>query len=68
MATKKKAASKTKYDQKTYMYWYESMQLQRRFEEKAGQLYGQQKIRRFRHSKKTTNTSPLTATTDSHLH
>jgi pyruvate dehydrogenase E1 component alpha subunit len=49
MATKKKAASKTKYDRKTYMYWYESMQLQRRFEEKAGQLYGQQKIRGFCH-------------------
>ncbi len=31
------------------MYWYESMQLQRRFEEKAGQLYGQQKIRGFCH-------------------
>jgi pyruvate dehydrogenase E1 component alpha subunit len=49
MATKKKAASKTKYDRETYMYWYESMQLQRRFEEKAGQLYGQQKIRGFCH-------------------
>jgi pyruvate dehydrogenase E1 component alpha subunit len=49
MATKKKAVSKTKYDQKTYMYWYESMQLQRRFEEKAGQLYGQQRIRGFCH-------------------
>ena len=49
MATKKKAASKTKYDRDTYMYWYESMQLQRRFEEKAGQLYGQQKIRGFCH-------------------
>jgi len=31
------------------MYWYESMQLQRKFEEKAGQLYGQQKIRGFCH-------------------
>lgn len=49
MAAKKKAASKTKYDRETYMYWYESMQLQRRFEEKAGQLYGQQKIRGFCH-------------------
>lgn len=49
MATKKKAASKTKYDRETYMYWYESMQLQRKFEEKAGQLYGQQKIRGFCH-------------------
>lgn len=49
MATKKKAAAKTKYSRETYMYWYESMQLQRRFEEKAGQLYGQQKIRGFCH-------------------
>ena len=31
------------------MYWYESMQLQRKFEEKAGQLYGQQKIKGFCH-------------------
>lgn len=31
------------------MYWYESMVLQRKFEEKAGQLYGQQKIRGFCH-------------------
>ncbi|WP_448518281.1 pyruvate dehydrogenase (acetyl-transferring) E1 component subunit alpha [Rhodoflexus sp.] len=33
----------------TYMYWYESMYLMRKFEEKAGQLYGQQKIRGFCH-------------------
>ena len=31
------------------MYWYESMQLMRKFEEKAGQLYGKQKIRGFCH-------------------
>ena len=31
------------------MYWYESMYLMRKFEEKAGQLYGQQKIRGFCH-------------------
>ena len=31
------------------MQWYESMLLQRRFEEKAGMLYGQQKIRGFCH-------------------
>ena len=31
------------------MTWYESMQFMRRFEEKAGQLYGQQKIRGFCH-------------------
>jgi len=29
--------------------WYKSMVLQRKFEEKAGQLYGQQKIRGFCH-------------------
>jgi pyruvate dehydrogenase E1 component alpha subunit len=33
----------------TYLYWYEMMLLLRRFEEKAGQLYGQQKIRGFCH-------------------
>ncbi|KPM48355.1 pyruvate dehydrogenase (acetyl-transferring) E1 component subunit alpha [Jiulongibacter sediminis] len=48
-AAKKKAAAKTKYNKEQYMYWYESMMLQRKFEEKAGQLYGQQKIRGFCH-------------------
>lgn len=33
----------------TYLYWYELMQLIRKFEEKTGQLYGQQKIRGFCH-------------------
>lgn len=33
----------------TYLHWYESMVLMRKFEEKAGQLYGQQKIRGFCH-------------------
>jgi pyruvate dehydrogenase E1 component alpha subunit len=37
------------YPKETYLYWYESMQLMRKFEEKAGQLYGQQKIRGFCH-------------------
>ncbi len=48
---KKTAAtkSKAKYSKETYAYWYESMLLMRRFEEKAGQLYGQQKIRGFCH-------------------
>ncbi|UZD21985.1 pyruvate dehydrogenase (acetyl-transferring) E1 component subunit alpha [Algoriphagus halophytocola] len=41
--------SKVKYSKETYSYWYESMLLMRRFEEKAGQLYGQQKIRGFCH-------------------
>ncbi|MFT6879329.1 MAG: pyruvate dehydrogenase E1 component alpha subunit [Algoriphagus sp.] len=48
-ATKKKEAAKTKYTKEQYLYWYESMMLQRKFEEKAGQLYGQQKIRGFCH-------------------
>ncbi len=48
-ATKKKQAAKTKYTKEQYLYWYESMMLQRKFEEKAGQLYGQQKIRGFCH-------------------
>ena len=33
----------------TYLQWYEQMLLMRKFEEKAGQLYGQQKIRGFCH-------------------
>ncbi|TXE14263.1 pyruvate dehydrogenase (acetyl-transferring) E1 component subunit alpha [Algoriphagus aquimarinus] len=41
--------SKVKYSKETYTFWYESMLLMRRFEEKAGQLYGQQKIRGFCH-------------------
>ncbi|MFN4084825.1 MAG: pyruvate dehydrogenase (acetyl-transferring) E1 component subunit alpha [Spirosomataceae bacterium] len=49
MATKKKEEVKTRYSKEQYLYWYDSMQLQRKFEEKAGQLYGQQKIRGFCH-------------------
>lgn len=45
----KKADAKIKYSKEQYLYWYESMMLQRKFEEKAGQLYGQQKIRGFCH-------------------
>ncbi|MGF1533002.1 MAG: pyruvate dehydrogenase (acetyl-transferring) E1 component subunit alpha [Bernardetiaceae bacterium] len=37
------------FSRETYAYWFESMTLIRRFEEKAGQLYGQQKIRGFCH-------------------
>ncbi|WP_345949435.1 MULTISPECIES: pyruvate dehydrogenase (acetyl-transferring) E1 component subunit alpha [unclassified Mucilaginibacter] len=33
----------------TYLMWYELMLLMRKFEEKTGQLYGQQKIRGFCH-------------------
>ena len=39
----------TKFSKDTYLYWYELMLLLRRFEEKAGQLYGMQKIRGFCH-------------------
>jgi pyruvate dehydrogenase E1 component alpha subunit len=50
MAKKSTATkAKAKYSKETYVYWYESMLLMRRFEEKAGQLYGQQKIRGFCH-------------------
>jgi pyruvate dehydrogenase E1 component alpha subunit len=41
--------SKIKITKETYLYWYESMQLMRKFEEKAGQLYGMQKIKGFCH-------------------
>ncbi len=46
MAAKTK---KLKFSKETYMYWYESMTLIRKFEEKCGQLYGQQKIKGFCH-------------------
>lgn len=48
-APAKKTAKATKFDKKTYLKWYESMLLMRKFEEKAGQLYIQQKIRGFCH-------------------
>ncbi|MBY0424908.1 MAG: pyruvate dehydrogenase (acetyl-transferring) E1 component subunit alpha, partial [Cytophagales bacterium] len=48
-ASKTKSDSKPKFSKETYMFWYESMQLMRKFEEKAGQLYGQQKIKGFCH-------------------
>ncbi len=47
--TKAKATKKPKFDKDMYMFWFENMMLQRRFEEKAGQLYGQQKIKGFCH-------------------
>lgn len=47
---KAKTATKAKtFSKETYMHWYESMLFMRRFEEKAGQLYGQQKIKGFCH-------------------
>ncbi len=51
--TKAKAPAKRKvkdqFSKETYMEWFESMLMMRRFEEKAGQLYGQQKIKGFCH-------------------
>ncbi|GGH07551.1 pyruvate dehydrogenase (acetyl-transferring) E1 component subunit alpha [Sphingobacterium alkalisoli] len=41
--------SSTPITKETYLEWYRSMLLMRKFEEKAGQLYGQQKIRGFCH-------------------
>lgn len=37
------------FTKETYLHWYEQMLLMRRFEEKAAQLYGQQKIKGFCH-------------------
>lgn len=44
----KKSGTK-EFSKETYLYWYESMQLIRKFEEKCGQLYGMQKIKGFCH-------------------
>ena len=44
-----KTADKTQFDKETYLKWYESMLLMRRFEEKCGQLYVQQKFGGFCH-------------------
>ncbi len=55
MATKTRVAEithdkkTTGFSKKTYMTWYEHMVLMRKFEEKAGQMYGMQKIRGFCH-------------------
>ncbi|MFT5860394.1 MAG: pyruvate dehydrogenase E1 component alpha subunit [Flavobacteriaceae bacterium] len=49
-ATKKsKSASKSKFSKETYVKWYTDMLLIRKFEEKAGQLYIQQKFGGFCH-------------------
>ncbi|MCS6991027.1 MAG: pyruvate dehydrogenase (acetyl-transferring) E1 component subunit alpha [Chitinophagales bacterium] len=37
------------FDKATYLFWYETMLRIRRFEERAGMLYSQQKIRGFCH-------------------
>lgn len=47
--TKAKASRKERFSKETYLFWFKNMLLIRRFEEKAGQLYGQQKIRGFCH-------------------
>ena len=41
--------AKSKLTKETYLKWYEDMLLMRRFEERAGQLYGMQKIKGFCH-------------------
>lgn len=41
--------AKEKFTKEIYLSWYENMLRIRRFEEKAGQLYGMQKIRGFCH-------------------
>lgn len=50
MATQEEnAVAEQTFSKETYMYWFENMYLIRKFEEKAGQMYGQQKIRGFCH-------------------
>ncbi len=51
MKTKTAPTAKTSlpYPAATYLKWYEDMLLMRRFEERAGQLYGMQKIKGFCH-------------------
>src|SRR6478609_9355213 len=48
-AKETKVNAETKFSKETYLRWYEMMVLMRKFEEKAGQLYGQQKIKGFCH-------------------
>jgi len=47
--TKKKMTKKGEYSKATYIKWYEDMLLWRKFEEKCGQLYIQQKFGGFCH-------------------
>ena len=46
---KSKSTNKTDFSKETYLKWYEMMYLMRKFEDKAGQLYGMQKIKGFCH-------------------
>jgi pyruvate dehydrogenase E1 component alpha subunit len=48
-AQTKKVNKQTEFSKETYLHWFEMILLMRRFEERAGQLYGQQKIRGFCH-------------------
>ncbi len=48
-AKEKANKEKATFSKETYLFWYESMELMRKFEDKAGQLYGMQKIRGFCH-------------------
>ncbi len=48
-AKSKGTKEKAEFSKETYMRWYEMMYLMRRFEDRAGQLYGMQKIRGFCH-------------------
>lgn len=41
--------AKSKFNKQVYLKWYEEMLLMRKFEERAGQLYGMQKIKGFCH-------------------
>lgn len=49
MANQETDTSMATFSKETYLYWFENMYLIRKFEEKAGQLYGRQKIRGFCH-------------------
>lgn len=43
------SSASTDFNKETYLKWYKTLMLVRRFEEKCAQLYGQQKIRGFCH-------------------
>lgn len=48
-AKTKSQIAESKFSKEMYLEWYKKMYLMRKFEEKAGQLYGQQKIKGFCH-------------------
>ena len=48
-ATKKKSTATARFKKETYIKWYKEMLLMRKFEEKCGQLYIQQKFGGFCH-------------------